>query len=586
MTITNETARVSYTASGLSTFTYPFRILDEDDLLVVLRDTNDVETIQVLNVDYTVTGVGNEAGGTVVFTSAPTASDVVTIILDPPRTQTLDLTAGSLSLTVLEDALDKLVNIVKRVYDRVSTALTRTDGGGGFDAGGYRITSVADPTADQDAATKAYVASAIATAEIGGNSTVSAFGATLIDDANATVARATLGAGTKGDEIFKASTTGAIWGQLDVNSAIYVVLENASTVAEWRTQMLIPDQIPYPSLGVLNGDFKVWQTGTSRTNATTVLNSDDTYFADQWILLSDGNNRVNISNNATTFGYPDGCLGLAEFELVTTNKWGILQPIESIATVPLRGKTLTVSFFSNSDSTLRDFRCHLVSWSTAFTADVITSDIISAWNGSTTKPTAISNVTLLDNISAGSTFTCAVGSWTQHVFRFTVPADAINLGIFVCTNDASTAPGDKVAFTGFQATLASVATPFRSRPFLEELILCQRYYLKTFPYATAPVQNSGSLTGAVHARLNYQGTGNPRCSAWWSFPVTMRGTPSVLTYNPTAAADTWDEVGGAGTLSVTVDGAGERGVLIYSAAAGSAGATGTYAVHATADARL
>uniref|UniRef100_UPI003341E954 hypothetical protein n=1 Tax=Methylibium sp. TaxID=2067992 RepID=UPI003341E954 len=73
MAVTAQTPINVTQANGLTTtFPYNFLILDAADLLVRLSGVQ-----QVLNVDYTVTGVGNQAGGNVVFTVAPSFGTTV-----------------------------------------------------------------------------------------------------------------------------------------------------------------------------------------------------------------------------------------------------------------------------------------------------------------------------------------------------------------------------------------------------------------------------------------------------------------------------------------------------------------------------
>lgn len=585
MTIESQLARIAYTASGGTSFAYTWKIFDDEDLTVYLTDTDDVATLQVLDSDYTVTGAGDDAGGTIVFGSAPTATDTVTIILDPDRVQTLDLSGGALPLLSLENALDKLLNIIKRVYDVASRALTRSDAADTYDVEDARLINLLDPEDDQDAATQAFVNAQIAAATLDLTTTISAYGATLIDDADAATARGTLGATSVGNALFTAaSVNSALTAGLGIHNSVALALDLATSITEFKQYLFIPDMIPQSNLIDFGADFQVWQTGTSRTGATTFPNSDDTYFADGWILLSDGNDRVDITNDATTFGYPTGCRGLAEFEVVSaTNKWGILRPIETKTSVPYQGKDITISFYGVSDAALDDMRVHLVSWSSGtFTGDTITSDIISAWGASTTKPTAIAGVTLVD--AASTSLFSLTDSWAQRASTFTVPADAVNIGVFICTNDAAYSIGDKVAFTGFTVSDAEVSTPFFARSFGEDLHRAGRWYHKTFPYATTPTTNSGTTVGALHGQMNAQASGDPRAAVYWNFPTRMVKVPLVIPYNPTAAATSWDEIGDVGTASSSVESPSETGAMIYSATVASS--ISIYAVHATADARL
>jgi len=69
MTISSTANRNSYTGNDTTaTYSYTYRIFLEGDLSVTVRNTaDDVETTLVLNTDYTVTGVSDASGGTIVL---------------------------------------------------------------------------------------------------------------------------------------------------------------------------------------------------------------------------------------------------------------------------------------------------------------------------------------------------------------------------------------------------------------------------------------------------------------------------------------------------------------------------------------
>lgn len=71
MSLSSATNRNDYTGNGAAdTYSYTFRIFDENDLTVTVRDTSDVETTLVISTDYTVTGVGTAGGGTIVLVNS------------------------------------------------------------------------------------------------------------------------------------------------------------------------------------------------------------------------------------------------------------------------------------------------------------------------------------------------------------------------------------------------------------------------------------------------------------------------------------------------------------------------------------
>jgi hypothetical protein len=117
MTVSTSTSTASYTANGsTTTFAYPFRIFADGDWVVILRNTaTAVETVQVLNSNYTVTGAGNNTGGNVVFGVAPAAGNTVFIRRELPLTQEVDYVPNDpFPADTHEAALDKLTMLVQQ----------------------------------------------------------------------------------------------------------------------------------------------------------------------------------------------------------------------------------------------------------------------------------------------------------------------------------------------------------------------------------------------------------------------------------------------------------------------------------------
>ena len=72
------------------------------------------------------------------------------------------------------------------------------------------------------------------------------------------------------------------------------------------------------------------------------------------------------------------------------------------------------------------------------------------------------------------------------------------------------------------------------RSFGEELSLCQRYYEKSFPYATVPAQNAGTSAGATGAAATVAGTATNYYGVV-KYSMQKRIAPTVTFYNPFAA---------------------------------------------------
>src|SRR5690606_25659239 len=72
-------------------FPYPKRFLQKDEIVVLLRDANGVDTPQILNTHYTIAGSSWPSGGTVSFINAPQAPNKVVRYRMTQAKQTVDL---------------------------------------------------------------------------------------------------------------------------------------------------------------------------------------------------------------------------------------------------------------------------------------------------------------------------------------------------------------------------------------------------------------------------------------------------------------------------------------------------------------
>lgn len=118
MTVASTTNVSQYTANGSNdTFAYVFKITDEDHLEVYL-DTELQES------GYTVTDVGEESGGDVVFDTPPTEDVLVTLKRVVPLLQSVDYTPyDPFPAATHEGALDNLTYICQQLDEKLSRVL-------------------------------------------------------------------------------------------------------------------------------------------------------------------------------------------------------------------------------------------------------------------------------------------------------------------------------------------------------------------------------------------------------------------------------------------------------------------------------
>lgn len=195
MTVSTSYAPLTYSGNGVTTnfsVTWPFLT---GTLVVTAIDADGVETVKTITTHYTVSGGtdadGKPATGTVTMLSAPASGTQLRISRSTTLTQVSTWSENdAFPQSTLEAALDKLTLIAQeRAYAAggVSMQLVTSGATDHWDADGYPISDVADPEDDQDAATKAYVDG------IAFGTAVTPFASTLLDDASASEARATLG---------------------------------------------------------------------------------------------------------------------------------------------------------------------------------------------------------------------------------------------------------------------------------------------------------------------------------------------------------------------------------------------------------
>lgn len=159
MTVPTSDNREQYQGNDSATeFDYAFKVFRADDLVVVLTAIDGTETTLARGTDYSVDGVGNEAGGTVTYPLGgdPLATgEILTILREIPAVQETDLrNQGAYYPETIEDELDRSRMIDQQQQEQLDRTLSRTRASEFFDARGRRIANVGDATEDQDAYTK------------------------------------------------------------------------------------------------------------------------------------------------------------------------------------------------------------------------------------------------------------------------------------------------------------------------------------------------------------------------------------------------------------------------------------------------
>lgn len=136
MTISTTDWRISYAGNSATTvFAFPYRFLSNEHIVVLEVDADGTETPKEISTHYTVTGAGDEAGGSITMLVAPATGKTLVIYRDTEVVQETDYISGDpFPAETHETALDKLTMIMQE----------KTPGGG---PGSYRaiVVPIGDP---------------------------------------------------------------------------------------------------------------------------------------------------------------------------------------------------------------------------------------------------------------------------------------------------------------------------------------------------------------------------------------------------------------------------------------------------------
>ena len=347
---------------------------------------------------------------------------------------------------------------------------------------------------------------------------ITAAGLAIIDDADAATQRSTLG--------------------LSIGSNVQMYSN--------YLQNIVDEQSTYKN-AIINGRMSIDQRYAG-TAITVTAGAALAYGLDRWYVYCTGANvtaqRIQTSN--IYYHRFSGAVGNTGI--------GIGQRIESQNSLHMAGKTVTLSLKTSSTSLA------------TLNYGVYYANSVDSF-GSLAVPTRTVITTGSWNIT---------GSETTYNAIIAIPAGATT-GIEVVFSGGALTNGNTLTIRDVQLELGSYVSPIEPIPYAKELQACRRYYVKTFDDQTAPAQNAG-ITNAANARATV--TAQP-IQFNWCLPETMRATPTVTTYNPTAANANWYANPTSPTVAVI---AGTEVISIFGTTNTLAG--NGYYIHVTASAEL
>ena len=263
---------------------------------------------------------------------------------------------------------------------------------------------------------------------------------------------------------------------------------------------------------LINGDFGVWQRGTSFSNPNGL------YTADRFQIAYAGTPTFTISQQVLTPGSISGYESPYCLQHACTVSGGSItdmyNKMENVQT--FAGQTITISF-----------------WAKAVSGTPVLSALINQNFGS-------GGSAAVDTSGASFTLT---SSWVRYSTTIVVPSitgKTIGAGSYLLTNIRFTHSVATFQIWGVQVEAGSVATPFTtaSGTIAGELELCKRYYQR--------------YLGTIGIALNgicYQSTG---LIMQYTLPTEMRAIPSAATSGQLNISDQYltDPIATSATLGV------------------------------------
>ena len=275
---------------------------------------------------------------------------------------------------------------------------------------------------------------------------------------------------------------------------------------------------------LLNSSFDIWQRGTSIARTGSGGTSSD-YTADRWVIGGSGGTSTTTSrqstNDSTNLPHIQYCARVQRTASNSdTSTIYFAQVFESINSIPLAGKTVTLSFYARKGA---DYSASGSGLGASFGGGTGTDQSLFAFTGATT--------------AIGFTPTLTT-TWQRFSATGTVSSTATQLRLYFSFSPTGTAgANDYFEITGVQIEVSSSATPFNrnSGTIQGELAACQRYYYKETP----DNQYAGFGIGILYSTTAGY--------VLWRLPVQMRTQPTLSVSSTASHYQTY--TGGAGGLA-------------------------------------
>lgn len=280
----------------------------------------------------------------------------------------------------------------------------------------------------------------------------------------------------------------------------------------------------------INGGFDFAQRQTPGT-LTTI--ADNKYSADRWRVTRENADVQYQRNDATgEAGLTSRYYGTFK-KISNIGKIHICQVVESMNSIPLRGKTVTFQIKMKASAS-KTIRMAILELTNAGTIDAIPATLVTAFGANAVDPTLGANVAVITAAESKAVTT----AWQSFAISITVPNNSKNILLAIWT-DSQFAINDSLSLAEGGVFVSSAIQPWKPRLIQDELALCQRYFYSTYDLDVAPGTNAAS--GMIAFAASLTATLRGACL----FPVPMRATPTTIVYSYLGTANKVANAAGA-----------------------------------------
>jgi hypothetical protein len=260
----------------------------------------------------------------------------------------------------------------------------------------------------------------------------------------------------------------------------------------------------------INGGMDIWQRGTSIALTTSALTSD------RWQgyrAVAGSTVSRQVTGDTTNVPFIQYCARVQrDSGNSATNTIYFGQSFETVNSIPLAGKTVTLSFYARAGA----------NYSSASGA---LSIALGTGTGTDQNLVTVGYTGIAYAVNTTATLTT---TWQRFSYTATLAATTTEVGLQLSNIPVGTAgAADYYEVTGVQLEVGSVATQFsRAGATIQgELAACQRYFSKSYP-------QSIFADGVTNSEGSGQATavGVSNLFSWTAFKVTMRSAPTVNIY--------------------------------------------------------